>query len=107
LNGADTASAGVLQAVIATLRSRQDELKARGIEHMWIFGSVARGEETPSSDVDIVVEISPDSEMSLTGFARLRLDLTDILGMTADLTEWKWLTEKALPSARQDAVAVF
>ena len=52
------------------------------------FGSVARGEENATSDVDIAVDLAPEAGLSLTGFARLRLDLTDILGRTADLTEW-------------------
>jgi len=103
----DLLSGDALPKVLATLRSRKDELRARGIEHMWIFGSVARGEETASSDIDIAVEISPTAKLSLTGFARLRLDLTDILGRTADLTEWAWLTERALPGAGRDAVEVF
>jgi len=96
-----------LPKVLATLRSRREELRNRGIEHMWVFGSVARGEEKASSDVDIAVELSPEAGLSLTGFARLRLDLSDILGRTADLTQWTSLTEKALPSARRDAVEVF
>lgn len=96
-----------LPRVLATLRPRKEELKARGVEHMWVFGSVARGEEKASSDVDIVVELSPEARLTLTGFARLRLDLSDILGRTADLTQWTSLTEKALPSARRDAVEVF
>ena len=71
------------------------------------FGSVARGEENATSEVDIAVDLAPEAGLSLTGFARLRLDLTDILGRTADLTEWVMLTERALPSARRDAEEVF
>jgi predicted nucleotidyltransferase len=96
-----------LSDVLAILRSRKDELVGRGVVHLWVFGSVARGEEREDSDVDLAVEISPEANMSLTGFARLRLDLTDILGRTADLVEWRLLADKALPSARRDAVHVF
>ncbi|RBP06516.1 nucleotidyltransferase-like protein [Roseiarcus fermentans] len=54
---------------LGTLRRRKDDLRARHIDHMWIFGSVARGEEHADSDVDIVVEIDPEARVSLTSFA--------------------------------------
>jgi predicted nucleotidyltransferase len=83
------------------------DLEARGIRHVWIFGSVARGDQRDDSDIDLVIEISPVSDMTLTGFARLRLDLTDVLGRTVDLTQWHLLEGSALDTARRDAIQVF
>lgn len=47
------------EAVIATLRAHRPELEAMGIAHAGVFGSVARGEAGPESDIDILVEFVP------------------------------------------------
>jgi len=43
--------------VIAVLRAHEPELKSAGIESVRVFGSVARGEATDASDVDLVVKL--------------------------------------------------
>jgi predicted nucleotidyltransferase len=98
---------GSMAHVRYTLLSMKDDLDARGILHVWVYGSVARGDQREDSDVDLVVEINPAAEMSLTGFARLQRDLTDALQRTADLTEWHLLTDDGRETARKDAVEVF
>jgi hypothetical protein len=45
-----------LEQVVGILRSNADVLRARGILHAAVFGSVARGEARPESDIDILVE---------------------------------------------------
>jgi predicted nucleotidyltransferase len=96
-----------LSQVLKSLREHREWLHQRGVSRMWVFGSVARGEEQPDSDVDLIVEIDPQARVSLTAFARLRLDLSDLLGARVDLAEWRTLRSQALVSAERDAVAVF
>jgi len=50
----------MLDRALAIIRARADELRARGFLHIAIFGSVARREDGPESDVDLVVEAGPD-----------------------------------------------
>jgi len=50
---------GSLAEVLTTLRSEAKELRKAGILHAFVFGSVARGEDHASSDVDIVIEAAP------------------------------------------------
>lgn len=52
-------------AVIATLRSAEAELRARGVAHAALFGSMARGEQRPDSDIDIMVDIDPAATRAL------------------------------------------
>ena len=54
-------------SILAQLRAHEAELKAAGIARLSIFGSVARGDATDSSDVDVVVRLS--QEKSEGGFA--------------------------------------
>lgn len=52
--------------VLRTLRALEPELRAEGIRHVSLFGSVARGEGTVASDVDLAVDLAPGA--APTGF---------------------------------------
>jgi uncharacterized protein len=74
---------------INILRAHAAELRAAGVEHVSIFGSVARGQAGPQSDVDIVVRLSPEAKRG--GFAYfgrladLKRHFERILGCSVDL----------------------
>ena len=53
------------EEIIKTLRDREADLRARGVAHAALFGSVARGDDGPDSDIDIMVEIAPDAGVGL------------------------------------------
>lgn len=95
-----------LSDVLRRLRDRKDEWRLRGVAKLWVFGSVVRGEARPDSDVDVVVEFDPAASVTLTGFARLRQDLEDALGLPVDLAEWRTLKPRVRETAERDAVAV-
>lgn len=60
--------------VIARLREHRDDLIAAGAEHVSLFGSVARGEATSASDLDILVKLSdPIVESGLGYFSALAI----------------------------------
>ena len=61
-------------------------LKEAGVLRSSIFGSVARGEATADSDVDILVDIKKD--ISLLEFIRLKIMLEEKLGKKVDLVEY-------------------
>jgi len=46
------------EAVLAVLRAHREELAAAGVGHAGAFGSVARGEAGPDSDVEVLVEFA-------------------------------------------------
>ena len=46
--------------VLARLREVEAELRARGVRHAALFGSRARGTATPSSDIDIMLDVDMD-----------------------------------------------
>ncbi len=51
--------------IIARLRARQDILQRAGVEHLAIFGSRARGDDRPDSDLDVLLDVPWDSKFSL------------------------------------------
>jgi len=67
-----------------------DVAKRHGAANVRVFGSVARGEATPESDVDLLVEWEPGR--SLLDHAGLVLDLQDLLGAPVEVG-----TERSLP----------
>ena len=75
--------------ILARLRAHEPELRAAGILGLSLFGSVARGEERPDSDVDLLVRFTEEAEQE--GFAYFgRLDalarrLKVILGRPVDV----------------------
>ncbi|MGA7732450.1 MAG: nucleotidyltransferase family protein [Chloroflexia bacterium] len=63
--------------------------REHGARNVRLFGSIARGDATPESDVDILVELEPGR--NLLDLSGLLLDLQDLLGCKVDV-----VTEKAL-----------
>ncbi len=55
------------------------------IRELSLFGSLARGEAGPDSDVDLLVEYEPDADWSLFDTAQLRTELAELFGRPVDL----------------------
>jgi predicted nucleotidyltransferase len=70
--------------VIARLRHHRRELEALGIDHLFVFGSVARGEHTSASDVDLLAEFNPSARIGF-GIVGIQLRLEEIVGRPVDL----------------------
>jgi uncharacterized protein len=58
-----------------------------GVQELYIFGSVARGEDRPDSDVDVLVEFFPEARPTLLTFGRLQEFLEQVLGRAVDIVE--------------------
>ena len=69
--------------VLRLLAEHRDELTALGVESLAVFGSVARDEAGPASDVDLLVEFS--RPVGLFGFIDPQEHLEAILGTKVDL----------------------
>ena len=83
----DTASRNEHTLSIAELRQIVlPVLRRHGVTRAGVFGSAARGEATPESDVDILVEL--DEQASLLDFIGIKLELEDVLGRSVDLVEY-------------------
>jgi hypothetical protein len=72
-------------AVITALRTHATELRRAGIRHVGLFGSLARGEAGPDSDIDLVAELDPDARIGLFRLVGLERRLTELLGCNVDL----------------------
>ena len=80
---------------------------SRSIVRAWVFGSFARREETPESDIDILVDYAPEAKVSLLEIIRQRLDLEKITGRKVDLVENGYLKPFAFESAERDKYLIY
>ena len=89
-----------IKTTIAEYFKTQPVLKA------WLFGSFARGEETPDSDVDILVLLDYSQKIGLRYFG-MALDLEKLLGREVDLVEEGELLPFAQRTADRDKTLIY
>ena len=78
------------------------------IKKAWLFGSCSRGEETPDSDIDILVEYDRLNErISLMRMAGMMLSLEDLLHRKVDMVESDRLLPFAQESVNHDKLLVY
>lgn len=86
-------------------RSELREAVARhGAQNLRVFGSVARGEESADSDIDLLVDLSPDT--GLLGLGRLEHELREILQARVDVIPVGDLKPGVRERVRQESVAL-
>ena len=74
-----------------------------GVRELSLFGSAARGEARPNSDIDLLVEFLPEAEPGLLDHAGLMLDLAALLGRKVDLVSKNALKPLIRDSVMQDS----
>ncbi len=67
------------------LIDHRKDLEAEGVRSLAVFGSTARGEDEPNSDIDLLVELDPDARIGLIRFIGLQDRLSKLLGRDVDL----------------------
>jgi predicted nucleotidyltransferase len=73
------------------------------VRELSFFGSAARGEMRPDSDIDLLVDFLPDAEIDLVDYAGLMLDLSDLLERRVDLVSKNGLKPLIRASILQEA----
>ena len=94
------------QEAVALLAQRRSELAAAGIRSLSIFGSVARDEAGPDSDVDVLVEFDENARVGLFRFIEIKQLLESILHCSVDLGTLDTLREPFRERALKEAVRV-
>ena len=95
------------QDAIGILQKHADDLRARGVQHAALFGSVVRGEAIPDSDIDILIELDPNAKIGVFKYAGIRRYIADLFNNPVDVVDRNSLKPHVRPSAEHDAIYAF
>ncbi|HEU0154617.1 MAG TPA: nucleotidyltransferase domain-containing protein [Stellaceae bacterium] len=99
------------EQITKIIRAHEAELRGAGVESLSLVGSVARGEATDASDVDVLVRLAPDAARSgFAYFARLEVLaqlLRDFIGRPVDVIAEPVRGDHLRHSIDKDAVLAF
>jgi predicted nucleotidyltransferase len=92
---------------IRILKAAEPELRARGVRSLALFGSTARDEAGPASDVDVLVELDESRRMSLFDLSEIKFYASDVLGHPADVAIRKSIRPAYRAGIEADARKIF
>ncbi len=93
--------------IIATLRANEESLRAHGITHAALFGSRARGDHRPDSDIDILIDTSPEAISDLYDYAGIKLLIEDLFALHTDVINRAYLKPTIRPVAERHLIYAF
>ncbi len=95
------------EELIAELLRLRPELQKEGVTHMALFGSRARRDNRPDSDVDLVVDLDASRRLSLLDVVGFHHLVEDRIGLPAHITTRGSLEGKFKQRVERDQVTVF
>jgi predicted nucleotidyltransferase len=103
----DEGETPTLAAVIRRLRPHAGELEQLGISQLYVYGSVARGDARPWSDVDLFADLADEQSWNIVRWGHMLDRLEQILARRVDFAARRSLPEDVRRRAEAEAVAVF
>jgi predicted nucleotidyltransferase len=95
------------QDILDRLRENERALRARGVTHAALFGSRARGDDRPDSDIDILIEIEPEIVQDVYDYVGLKNFIAALFTRPVDVVDRNALKPYVRPPAEGDAVYAF
>jgi predicted nucleotidyltransferase len=96
-----------IDEILARLRENETALRARGVKHAALFGSCARGDNRPDSDIDIMVEFDPAAHVTVFNYAGLKDYIAGLFDGPVDVVSREGLKPYVRPAATTDAIYAF
>lgn len=107
LSGPAASAPGPTSTTAVLLREHRAEIEAAaravGAENVRVFGSVARGEDTPESDIDLLVDF-PASKQGLFPLLRLAGEIERLVGRPVDVAAVEVMAEPVRNRALAEAI---
>jgi uncharacterized protein len=95
------------EKIIAELKRLEPRLRERGVTHLAIFGSRARGDHGPESDLDVLIDVKEGTKFSLLNLAGVGHVIGDELGIETSVTMSGDLRQRFLDEIAPDVRTVF
>jgi uncharacterized protein len=93
--------------IIAKLKEAEPALRARGVRRAAVFGSVARGDDRPDSDIDIMIEVDPEAHITVYDYVGLKEFVAGLFDGRVDVVSRDGLKPYVRPAATADAIYAF
>ena len=93
--------------ILARLRENETALRARGVSHAAVFGSRARGDGRPDSDIDIMIEVDPAAPIGVYEYVALKDYIAELFDGPVDAVSRDGLKPYVRPAATADAIYAF
>jgi predicted nucleotidyltransferase len=97
----------LLTTILQRLRAQEAEHRRCGVVHVAVFGSVVREQDRADSDVDLLVDLTPDIAGNFFAYAGVAADLEEIVGRDVDVARRDRLRPHVRRSAEAHAVYAF
>jgi predicted nucleotidyltransferase len=93
--------------IIARLKENEAALRAQGVAHAALFGSVARGDQRPDSDIDIMIELDPTARVTMFDYVDIKEYIEGLFQGPVDVVNLDGLKPFVRPRAAADAIYAF
>jgi predicted nucleotidyltransferase len=93
--------------IIEKLKAREADLRAHGVRHAALFGSVARNEQNAESDIDILVDLDPEIIVTIYDYSGLKDYIAGLFKEPVDVVDREALKPRLRPRASADAIYAF
>jgi len=95
------------EAALEILKKHREDLESRGVRHAALFGSLARGEAGPKSDVDILIELDPAAPIDMFAYVGLKQYIAEMFDGPVDVIDREALKPRLRGSVDNDAIYAF
>jgi predicted nucleotidyltransferase len=93
--------------VLIRLKAHEKALKARGVAHAALFGSLARDEQREDSDIDIMIELDPAARVTTFDYVDIKAYIAGLFHGPVDVVNREGLKPFVRPRAAADAIYAF
>jgi predicted nucleotidyltransferase len=95
------------QEILDRLRQNEHALRERGVTHAALFGSRVRGDNRPDSDIDLLIDIDPETVQDVYAYVGLKNYIAELFSEPVDVVTREALKPYVRPVAEADAVYAF